>query len=70
MKKFLIVVFSLLFGFVFTSCGGDEPVTDATDFPGTETPDTPDDDPDNSMRAAAWATANGWHGTIIRIIPY
>lgn len=46
MKKFLIVVFSLLSGFVLTSCGGDDPVTDATDFPGTETPDTPDDDPD------------------------
>lgn len=33
MKKFLIVVFSLLSGFVFTSCGGNDPVTDATDFP-------------------------------------
>lgn len=45
MKKFLIVVFSLLSGFVFAACGGDDPVIDATDFPGTETPDTPDDDP-------------------------
>lgn len=48
MKKFLIVVFSLLSGFVFASCGGNDPVTDATDFPETETPDTPGDDPDNS----------------------
>lgn len=47
MKKFLIVVFSLLSGFVFTSCGGDDPVADSTDFSGTETPDTPNDDPDN-----------------------
>ena len=47
MKKFLIVVFSLLSGFVFASCGGDDPVADATDSPGTETPDTPDDDPDS-----------------------
>lgn len=48
MKKFLIVIFSLLSGFVFASCGGNDPVTDATDFPETETPDTPGDDPDNS----------------------
>ena len=47
MKKFLIVVLSLLSGFVFASCGGDDLVTDATDFPETETPDTPDDDPNN-----------------------
>lgn len=45
MKKVFVFLLSLFLGAGFISCGGDDPISDEPQNPGTETPDTPGDDP-------------------------